>query len=41
MDEKEYIATVKEGVDWREVPEDPTKENQKTIYQSVKCKLMI
>ena len=29
MDEKEYIVTVKEGVDWREVHEDLTKENNK------------
>ena len=32
MDEKEYIATVKEGVDWREVREDPKKRKSKTIY---------
>ena len=36
MDEKEYIVTVKEGVDWREVHEDLTKENQKQFIPNHK-----
>jgi subtilisin family serine protease len=36
MDEKEYIVTVKQGVDWREVHEDLTKENQKQFIPNHK-----
>ena len=36
MDEKEYIVTVKEGIDWREVHEDLTKENQKQFIPNHK-----
>ena len=36
MDEKEYIVTVKQGVDWREVHEDLTKDNQKQFIPNHK-----
>jgi len=36
MDEKEYIVTVKDGVDWREVHEDLTKDNQKQFIPNHK-----
>ena len=39
MDEKEYIVTVKEGVDWREVHEDLTKENQKQFIPNHKVQV--
>ena len=39
MDEKEYIVTVKQGVDWREVHEDLTKENQKQFIPNHKVQV--
>ena len=39
MDEKEYIVTVKEGVNWEEVHEDLTKENQKQFIPNHKVQV--